>query len=116
MDKCQRKLERSFPLSFGNILIFHADTFHKSVLPSPWNEVLRVSISIAYLLAIIPFMTSIVARIKQLQQYLITMLLYRQLINMKDEIQSFYMQYLIGQHVMIIQDDIILIIFISVRL
>ena len=39
-----RKDGKEFSILFGNILIFHADTFHKSVLPAPWNEALRVSI------------------------------------------------------------------------
>ena len=43
-----RKDGKKSSLKFGNILIFCADTFHKSVLPSPWDEVLRVSISIGY--------------------------------------------------------------------
>ena len=37
-----------FPFSFGNILIVHEDTFHKSVLPVLWNEAFRVLILIGY--------------------------------------------------------------------
>ena len=43
-----KKGGKKFSLSVRNIVIFHADTFHKSVLPSLWNEVLRVSILIGY--------------------------------------------------------------------
>ena len=43
-----KKDRKKLSISFGNILIFHADTFHKSVHLALWNEALRVSISIGY--------------------------------------------------------------------
>ena len=36
-------------LKFGNALVFHPDTYHRSVIPHPWNEALRVSLSLVYM-------------------------------------------------------------------
>ena len=43
-QKLKERWGKSFLYHFENILISHADTFHKSVLSAPWNKVLRVSI------------------------------------------------------------------------